>query len=253
MIDAKSLIDEYLAWLRGRIDVAQIGDALEITTPFLDRNNDRIQLYVYQHGSGIRLSDDGYTLTDLESSGCDIKTPRRRALLGTMLNGFGVKEERGTLFVDSSLATIGQKKHALVQTILAVNDMFMTAQRHVASLFFEDVQKYLDDNEVRYTSKPSFIGQSGFPHTFDFVIPHSRKKPERLVSAVNELSKSAVTSHLFAWSDTQTVRADNSQYYIIVNDSERPADETLISALQNYKVLPVLWSNRAEAMRELAA
>ena len=109
-VEPKVLIDEYLAWLRNRIDFEKIGDAFEITTPFLDRHNDRIQIYVYPHGSGLRLSDDGYTIADLTSSGCGLDTPRQRAMLETMLNGFGVKEKDGTLFVDSSLATIGPKK-----------------------------------------------------------------------------------------------------------------------------------------------
>ena len=112
---------------------------------------------------------------------------------------------------------------------------------------------YLDENDVRYTPKPTFIGQSGFSHTFDFVIPHSRSKPERLVSAVNELSKPLVGSQLFAWSDTHTQRKAGSQYYIIVNDAQHPADETLVAALKNYQVHPVLWTDRDEVLGELAA
>jgi Domain of unknown function DUF1829/Domain of unknown function DUF1828 len=252
-IEPKPLIDEYLKWLRNHIAIASIGDSVEITTPFLDRNNDHIQIYASPQGNGIRLSDDGYTISELETSGCTLDTPRRRSLLETTLNGFGVKQADGVLFVDSSVATFGQKKHALVQAVLAVNDMFMTAQRHVASLFFEDVQAYFDEHDIRYTPKPSFIGQSGFPQTFDFVIPRSRKKPERLISAVNELSKPIIASHLFAWNDTQTVRDPNSEYFIIVNDVDRHTDETYVSALQNYKVHPVLWSNRDESLAELAA
>ena len=40
----KQLIDEYVRWLRQGISVARIGDAYEITTPFLDRHNDHIQI-----------------------------------------------------------------------------------------------------------------------------------------------------------------------------------------------------------------
>jgi hypothetical protein len=251
-IDPQRLIDEYLAWLRAKISAEKIGDAVEITTPFLDRNNDRIQIYVYPHDNGLRLTDDGYTLSDLEISGCAIDTPRRRSILETIINGLGVKVQHDKLFVDSSLNTVAAKKHALVQAILSVNDMFMTAQKHVASLFFEDVQKFLDTNEIRYTRKVSFVGATGFPHSFDFVIPHSKKSPERLVSVVNDLTKNAVTSHLFAWGDTQAARDPGAAYYVIVNDAERPADPNLIAALENYKVRTVLWTARQASLKELA-
>lgn len=46
------------------------GGILEITTPFLDALNDSIQLYLIDLGDdGFLLTDDGYTMWDLEASG----------------------------------------------------------------------------------------------------------------------------------------------------------------------------------------
>lgn len=35
----------YLAWLKSQISYRQTGPYTEITTPFLDRHNDQIQIY----------------------------------------------------------------------------------------------------------------------------------------------------------------------------------------------------------------
>ena len=51
----------------------------------------------------------------------------------------------------------------------------------VASLFYEDVVAWLDLHDVRYTPKVKFTGKTGYDHLFDFVIPKSRRQPERIV------------------------------------------------------------------------
>jgi len=98
----ETLVDTYVAWLRERISVVDIDGVCEITTPFLDRHNDRLQIYVQPAGDRLRLTDDGYILGDLESSGCVLGTPHRRRLLQTILNGFGVREDNGELTVDAT-------------------------------------------------------------------------------------------------------------------------------------------------------
>ena len=77
-------------------------------------------------------------------SGFEINTPKRESILKTALNGFGVKMNgNDELYVDANPQNIGQKKHYLLQAILAVNDMFNLAQETVYSLFKEDVELYL--------------------------------------------------------------------------------------------------------------
>ncbi len=72
----------------------------------------------------------------------------------------------------------------------------------VESLFFEDVVAWLDMNEIRYTPKAKFTGISGYDHLFDFVIPKSRKQPERMIQAVNRPVRDSAQAFIHAWSDT---------------------------------------------------
>src|SRR5260370_29641041 len=178
-VDCEKLVAAYVDWLKAKTAMAGIDDTCEITTPFLDRHNDRLQIYVRKGGHGLRLSDDGYIIGDLETSGCALESSQRREMLQTILKGFGVQEQDGELFIESSTETFPKKKHALLQAMMTVNDMFMTSKHRVASLFIEDVQHFLEDHEVRFTPNVDFVGKSGYSHKFDFVIPRSRKRPER--------------------------------------------------------------------------
>jgi hypothetical protein len=247
------LVESYLSWVRDRISVADIDGVCEITTPFLDRHNDRLQIYVEKTDKGLRLTDDGYVIGDLEASGCSIDTPNRRALLQTVINGFGVHEQDGELFAEASTASFPQKKHALLQSMLAVNDMFMTARQRVATLFLEDVSEFLDEHEVRYAPSVEFTGKTGFTHKFDFLIPKSRQYPERLIRAINQPTRDHATSVLFAWTDTKHVRSPDSKFYVFLNDTERALPADLLSAFEEYEVGAIPWKRRDTFADELAA
>ena len=137
MIDeVKSLVDEYTAWLREKITLRQVEDEwVELTTPFLDRYNDYLQLYVRKTPQGFLLTDDSYTINDLEMSGCDLMAKKRQDLLNTVLNGFGVRRDGNSLSIEASSKDFARKKHRLIQAMLAVNDLFFTMPTTVATLF----------------------------------------------------------------------------------------------------------------------
>ena len=147
--DCRQLIDDYLAWLRGGLSVEHFEQSCELTTPFLDRHNDHLQIYASTENGKLILSDDGYILADLRTSGLEIATPKRKAVLQSILNGFGVKTDGKRLFIESSSRNLGQKMHSLIQAMLSVNDMFVLAQPKVSSFFWEDVRNYLEQHDVR--------------------------------------------------------------------------------------------------------
>ena len=89
-LDCYQLIALYTNWLKERVRIKTIGDICELTTPFVDRHNDYMQIYVKATPSGMLLTDDGYTLRDLEISGLEFNTERRKNELKIILNGFGV-------------------------------------------------------------------------------------------------------------------------------------------------------------------
>lgn len=252
--EIQRLLDDYLAWLRDKTSLRQVGDQwVEITTPYLDRHNDYIQIYARKKDDGFLLTDDGYTIGDLERSGCKLESQKRQDLLRMTLNGFGVQFREGSLEVHASKDNFALRKHNLVQAMLAVNDMFYLAVPMVTSLFYEDVVAWLDVHDIRYTPKVKFTGKTGFDHLFDFVIPKSRRQPERIVQAINRPSRETAQSLILSWIDTKEVRSRDSRAFALLNDGEQVVSQTVVDALVNYEVRPLLWSRREEMREELAA
>jgi hypothetical protein len=186
------MVEQYINWLKDKTTLKQVGDNwVRITTPYLDRHNDCLQIYT--------------------------------------------------------------KKHNLLQAMLAVNDLFFLASPMVSSLFYEDVTTWLDLHEIRYTPKVKFNGKSGYDHMFDFVIPKSKVKPERIVQTINNPSRDTAETIVFKWLDTRAVRPPQSRAFALLNDQNTTISQGVIDALKNYDTIPVLWSERDEIREELAA
>ena len=251
--ECEDLITTYISWLRQKITVQDIKGFYEITTPFIDRHNDCIQIYVKKSDGGLILTDDGYTIKDLRLSGCEFTTEKRKKTFQTILNGFGVNLQGDELTVKSQSQNFPQKKHNLIQAILAVNDLFVMATPIVASLFREDVEKFLKLNEVRFTPAVKFTGKSGYDHLFDFVIPASKIKPERILRAINRPNRQNVINLVFSWNDTKEVRAPDSTAYGILNDTEQEVTPDVLGALKQYGVKSISWSERQDFLEELVA
>ncbi len=252
--EIEKLLHDYRAWLRDKTTLRQVnGDWVEITTPYLDRHNDALQIYVRTENSGYVLTDDSYTIHDLETSGCNLHTEKRQDLLKMTLNGFGVKLQNEALVVHATAESFPLRKHSLIQAMLAVNDLFYLAKPVVESLFFEDVVSWLDANDIRYTPEVKFTGTSGYDHLFNFVIPKSRKQPERILQALNRPTRETALLFINAWTDTRQTRPPESRAYAMLNDIEQPVSGSVIDALRNYQIYPVPWGIRAQIVPELAA
>jgi hypothetical protein len=252
--ECQRLIDAYVGWLRQGLSVEDVGESCELTTPFLDRHNDHLQVYALRRNGNIILSDDGYVLSDLRTSGVEIDTPKRKMVLDGVLGGLGVREEGGRLLVEASANNLGQRLHSLVQAMLAVNDMFVMAQPRVASFFFEDVRNFLDSSNIRYVERVQLAGKSGYDHGIDFVIPKSRKRPERMVQAIAAPKKDNISAYLWTLSDTRAARVTESvpEAYAFLNDQEQQVAGEVIDALKAYEVIPAIWSQRTGYVNALA-
>lgn len=251
--DIQHLLDAYYAWLKDKTALRQVDKWVEITTPYLDRHNDYIQIYVRRENGGYVLTDDGYTIGDLERSGCRLQSAKRQGLLKMTLNGFGVQLHDNRLEVHASADNFALRKHNLVQSVLAINDMFYLATPMVAGLFYEDVVSWLDLLEIRYTPKVKFTGKTGYDHLFDFVIPKSKHEPERIVQTVNRPNRDTAQAVIMSWIDTKEIRPADAKAFALLNDSEQPISSAVMDALRNYDVLPVAWSQREAVREQLAA
>lgn len=250
--EAKEYVNSYLAWLKTNLRVAQVDGAAVISTPFLDRHNDEIEIFVERNGDQIVLTDDGYTLRDLASTGVDLTSGSRKSHLYRILAGFGVSVESDELIVRATPSEFGQKKHNLLQAILSVDDLYVTAHESVLQFFREDVEKFLLMGGVPVFPDLKLSGKSGFDHHFDIGLPASPTSPVRILQAVNSLRKESVASLAFAVRDVRDARGvDALGAYAMINDTEKAPKPEHLSALQAWGIKPLLWSNRSDCLPEL--
>lgn len=237
-------IKEYTDWLYNNTTQEQIEDDLiEITTPFLDRHNDYTQIYIILNkGKPYKLSDLGYTISDLYISGFELSSKKRQDILKVIVNRNGVNLEEGVLFVNiNNLSEIPLAKHKLLQAMLSINDMFVLNRENISNIFFEEVSNYFELNNISYIENITFIGKSNLQNSYDFTIPKSKGNPERIINVVNTMNITKSKQIIFSWNDISPTRKSGTINYVIINDKNNVNDEA-ISALKNYGILPILWS-----------
>lgn len=246
MDESRQLVESYAAWLKGGLSAEAVTHGHELTTPFLDRHNDHLQIYAEARSGTIVLSDDGHTIQDLRDSGVDVQdSPKRAEILDSTLRAYGVRLEGRELVTAATEKNLGQRIHSLVQAMLAVNDMYVMAQWRVAGFFFEDVRTFLEEHEVRFVERVKVPGRA-YDHTIDFVIPKSRQRPERYVQAISAPARDRITPFLFSLADTREGRSEPAQVLAFLNDADRSVSDDVVQALRSYEVEPAMWSKRDE-------
>jgi Domain of unknown function DUF1828/Domain of unknown function DUF1829 len=246
--EANRLVDDYLRWLRDNLRTEEINGAVVIATPFLDRHSDEIEIYLEKSNGGFRLSDDGYTIRVLRAGGVELGKGSRHEHLVRILNGFGVQLDADELSVKATARDFAQKKHSLVQAILAVDDLHVTAKEEVLQFFREDVEEFLRKERVPIFRDVKLSGQSGLDHHFDIGLPSDAQHTERVLQAVNTLRRDTVTSLAFSVQDVRNLRGhDALGAFAMINDTEKEPAAEHLDALKNCGVVPILWSRRETA------
>lgn len=248
-------VNSYLKWLKDEMYQEEVSPGLyEITTPFLDRHNDYTQIYAQICEDGkIRFSDMGITILDLEMSGVDFSTKKRKSIFNLTLNRLGVSESpEKALFIDaSSVDEVPKAKHQLLQAILTVNDMFFLNRAHVSSLFFDDIISFFQKNDIYYSKNPSFVGKSKLMNTFDFSLQKNSHNPERLIKALNNPTIGASKNIIFSWEDTKEMRDPGTCFIVLVNDEEGLKPD-IGEAFMSYGITLVPWSQREVNLEKFA-
>ena len=111
LLDPIKVKEKYIKWLEQEISVNKIGEYLEITSPFLDRYNDYLQVYAkLEADDEIILTDDAYIINNLQMSGVDINSNKRKQVLESFLNKYNVKLEEDALVTKSGIEDFPQNR-----------------------------------------------------------------------------------------------------------------------------------------------
>ena len=127
--DVQVLTTGYWNWLNQETEFRIVENFVEITTPYLDRHNDYLRIYITREDGIFLLSDHGYVIEDLELSGCNLDEPRQQDILQEILHGVSVQLNCRALEIITSPDDFSVCKHNLVQAMLAVNGLYWLSQQ----------------------------------------------------------------------------------------------------------------------------
>lgn len=247
----------YIDWLQQNIDQYKISDTtFRLTLPFLDRNNDCIELYIIDNkNETYTLTDDGTTIADLQLGGFDFSTSeKRKCILNSIIAAHGItKTEEDELVVKCTVNDLPLKKHMLAQCMVKVSDMFYLSKNNIQSVFLDDVQNFFDTYDIRYVDNICLTGKSKLTTHYDFAIARSKRSPERLIKVVNNMDLNAARNIIFAWNDTKDLRQHESKLYTFIQNIDRKVSDDALGALREYNIKTALWSEREQYVPELVA
>lgn len=253
MLEINKLLNSYFDYLKGDFDINVIDKkCYEIITPFLDRHNDNISVYIdFLDDNTLKISDGGETIQDLKLSGFEFNTEKRNKHLEVALNGFGVfRKENDELFVISGACDFAKKQHNMIQALISVNDMFVPSKTS-SGFFYDDVECFFDSINARYAPNVSIEGKSHLSHKFEFLISKSRQEKERLIKLLNNAKKENLKATLFTFTDLATDRS-SSDKIIIFNDGDIENKDLSVATKElNIKLLK--WSKIKNYTEYLAA
>lgn len=121
--EVTNFVSEYYCWLVDRTVLRQHGEVIEINMPFMDRHRDGIQLFVRNEGDYIRLSDDGYTICELEQVGIDLNESRCLEMLRTVLHVNGVLMDGDVLYVVATSEDFSERMGDLLNAIMRLSNI----------------------------------------------------------------------------------------------------------------------------------
>lgn len=107
------LIGNYYGWMKLYGDWEREGEYIVITTPYLDRHNDYIDIYVKKVRGDYIISDGGETLSDLELD--------NHSIVKDVLKRYDTVLRDGVLYGYAPSGEFNHKKYNLIQAILAIN------------------------------------------------------------------------------------------------------------------------------------
>lgn len=227
MIKSKLLRDSYFNWLFKEYVFSDLEkNIVQIGTPFLDNQFDYIIMYAeFLNDNRINLTDDGWTLHELESRGVNFSSRNKtnNKLLKNIADSLGIEVINKELSIMTNVDKFPIAKQRLLQAIMQVNDLVVLQKNNVKNIFYEEVESLLNKNDVLYSPRPSYAAKGGITVQFDFSIPtKGNEKLIRTISNGNDLNRSKLLTM-----DTQLLKHSrpNIDYIAIYDDVNNPVKD----------------------------
>ena len=120
----KEVMEEHL---KTRFEWEEIQyNEFRIITPFLDKRNDNIEIYLrYKSDDDISISDKSYTIEDLKSENINIDSSILNKLFEGILIQHTVNRKENELTKKTNISKLGIRATSFIQCILKLNDFYL--------------------------------------------------------------------------------------------------------------------------------
>lgn len=121
-VDQSSLIADCVAYFRSQTEGKTVGDYTEITFPYMDSNNDCLNLYIKIIGSDLfEVTDCGSAFENLEMNG--INLDQVKDIIIRLTSAHGVEFSGGVLRLLSSSDLLGSNCHRMLQVLIKLDTL----------------------------------------------------------------------------------------------------------------------------------
>jgi hypothetical protein len=250
--EVSELISAYWKWMKDKTILKTVDDGwVEVNTPFFDRHNDGLQIYVKKTGDSVEVTDDGYTLVDLEHSGCSLSGDKQKPLLNRILNSNGVTRDGDALCMKVEASEFPSRKNDFITAMQQIGDLYTTSGSNVYTLFSEEVASWLKEHERFSNRDVKLQGSAGVSYQIDFLFPPKREIPEKALQALKNPTK-----ELFAWAilmNDDLKKTRGTEMHVMLNDEKvgkKPLND-IMKLSKEYGMNTHLWSDRQSVVESI--
>ncbi len=192
----------------GKIEIYPRREGLfQLILPIFYEDGDMIDIYICQSPHDqekLQISDCGMTLMKL-SYNYEINSPSKEEIFETILAQNGVINQEGLLYLDSTPEFIYQNIMQFIGCQQKIYNMRLWQRDIVRTLFFENLEKFIESDLRGFKPKKSFIPLENYPiievdYSFEF-----SKKPFYLFG-VNKNNKDKAKNSAIALLEFQKAK-----------------------------------------------
>ncbi|MGP8078172.1 MAG: DUF1828 domain-containing protein [Thermoplasmata archaeon] len=190
MTDCTRVLGQYLSHLEAVFSVEQDGEDCVLTTPFLNQDNDPIQVRISIRGQTVELSDMGESVGFLFLHGVELKEgSRQNWFFETTLRRLGVSAHGSEIVARAPIGDLSEALTRVTEAARSAQHIAMTAKARSKLGFADDVAGWLTSAHIEHARWRDYTGAGGKHWVFDFDLePLSASQPRTLMYAFSSLS-----------------------------------------------------------------
>lgn len=254
-MNAENIGRGYIKWLTENHSFKDISeDFIELQTPFVDSFGDSISLLIQKVSSTrFRVTDQGYTIWNLEAHGIDVSKSksRRKQLLHSIAQFEKVEiSANKDIYKESNQSMLNQTIHEVTQAIVKIANLALTNRKNSSVIFYDEVSNYFQENKnelFKFTKGMYMPGKNNILHKSDFTFFST--EGTKYTKMYNTINKNTYEIILGIFTDTQDFRnEDEGLFSIIYNGRDDSTNLELIDGLQSHSIEVVNFYNEEQIL-----